>query len=318
MSTNEKGIEMDLDRFTRRQVLGTAGALAVSALLPKAARAAPAYSFPHGDFDITVFSDGFISVPGEILVPDIPTEERAAILGRIDAPGGVVRAKTNIPLLRKGNDLILVDIGGGHKYQPTDGHLAEDLRNAGIDPLAITKVVFTHAHPDHIWATLVEGGDLRYPNATYHVGASEWNFWMDPDYLTNMPDALHDFAKGAQRELNAIKDRVVMLKPGDDVITGMSVLDTAGHTPGHLSFELAGAEGMLITADVANNQIVSFEHPDWKFGYDTLPELAISNRFKLLDRAATDKVKLLGYHWEYPGVGYADRTGNAFRFVGAS
>src|SRR5450432_1472797 len=278
---------MDTDLITRRQVLGVASALAISTLLPKATYAAPAYSFSHGEFQITVLSDGFISVPGDILVPDVAPEERTAILDRIDAPGGVVRAKTNIPLLRKGNDLILVDIGGGHKYQTSDGRLAADLQSAGVDPSAITKVIFTHAHPDHIWATLVEDGRLRYPKATYFVGETEWDFWMDPDYLTTMPDALHDFAKGAQRDLNAIKDRVVMLRPGADVVTGLSVLDTAGHTPGHLSFELAGADGLIITADVANNQIVSFEHPEWKFGYDTLPDLAINNRLKLLDRAAT-------------------------------
>ena len=309
---------MDIDRINRRQVLAGTGALAASALLPRPALASPAYSFTHGDFHITVLSDGFITLPGEILVPKASAEERAEILSRIDAPNGVVRAKANIPLLRKGDDLILVDIGSGRKYQPTDGLLAADLQGAGIDPSAITKVVFTHAHPDHMWATLREEGGLRYPNATFYVSASEWDFWMDPDYLTTMPDALHDFVKGAQRDLNAVKERVVMLKAGDDVISGMRVLDTAGHTPGHISLELAGAEGLLITADVANNQIVSFEHPDWTFGYDTLPDLAIQNRQKLLDRAATDKVKLLGYHWEYPGIGFAERNGSAFRFVGAS
>lgn len=304
--------------INRRQVLAATGAMAASALMPRPAKASPAHSFSHGDFQITVLSDGVITIPGDILVPDVSAEERAAILSRIDAPGGVFRAKANIPLLRKGNDLILVDIGSGHKYQPTDGALATDLQSAGVDPSTITKVVFTHAHPDHIWATLVNDGGLRYPNATFYVSASEWDFWMDPDYLTTMPEALHDFAKGAQRDLNAVKDRVVLLKAGDDVITGMRVLDTAGHTPGHISLELAGAEGLLIAADVANNQIVSFEHPGWKFGYDTLPDLAIQNRRNLLDRAVTDKVKLLGYHWEYPGVGYAVRNGNAFRFESAS
>ena len=78
---------------------------------------------------------------------------------------------------------------------------------------------------------------------------------------------------------------------------------------------MEGHEGLLITADVANNEIVSFEHPDWKFGYDTIPELAIRNRIRLIDRAATDKIKLLGYHWQYPGVGYAEHNGGAYRFV---
>jgi hypothetical protein len=67
--------------------------------------------------------------------------------------------------------------------------------------------------------------------------------------------------------------------------------------------------------DAINNDIVSFAHPDWKLGYDTIPELAIQNRIWLLDRAASDRIKLLGYHWTYPGVGYAERKGNAFRFA---
>lgn len=59
---------------------------------------------------------------------------------------------------------------------------------------------------------------------------------------------------------------------------------------------LAGGEGLIIAADAMSNEIVSFEHPEWKFGFDAQPDLAIENRKKLLDRAATDKVKMLGYH----------------------
>ena len=113
-------------------------------------------------------------------------------------------------------------------------------------------------------------------------------------------------------------ERVVMMRPGGDVVTGLSVLDTAGHTPGHLSLELAGSEGLLITGDVVNNEIVSFEHPDWAFGFDTLPDLGITTRKRFLDRAATDRVGLLGYHWTYPGLGYAERRGGAYRFVSAT
>jgi glyoxylase-like metal-dependent hydrolase (beta-lactamase superfamily II) len=306
---------MNDHQINRRQMLWGASALAATSLLPKPARAEAGFSFSHGEFQITVLSDGFISLPGEIMVPDAMPEERAAILKRLDAPGGVVRAPCNIPLIRKGNDLILVDIGSGRKYEPSDGLLAQNLQAAGIDPTAITKVVFTHAHPDHIWATITDDGNLRYPNATYYIGASEWNFWMDPDYLTAMPSVLHGFANAAQRDLGAIKERAVMLKPGDDVVGGLRAVDTAGHTPGHLSLEMAGREGLLIAADVINNETVSFEHPDWKFGYDTIPELAVRNRLRLIDRAATDRIKLLGYHWAYPGVGYAERKGGAFRFV---
>jgi glyoxylase-like metal-dependent hydrolase (beta-lactamase superfamily II) len=196
--------------------------------------------------------------------------------------------------------------------------LAGNLAAQGIDPTSVTRVLFTHGHPDHIWGTLTEAGELRFPNATYYMGATEWNFWMDPDFQTSMPAVLHDFALGAQRDLTAVKERMVMLRPGDEVISGIVALDTAGHTPGHLSFEVAGDEGLIITADAATNHVISFEYPSWRFGYDMLSDLAIRNRRMLLERAASEKLRLLGYHWAYPGVGFAERKGAAFQFVPAS
>jgi glyoxylase-like metal-dependent hydrolase (beta-lactamase superfamily II) len=275
------------------------------------------HSFQHGEFDVTVLSDGYISIPAEIMVSDARPSQRETILERLSACAGMVEFKTNVPLIRTGDDIIIVDVGAGAKYQFSDGKLSSNLAASGIDPISITKVVFTHAHPDHIWGTLNDDGSLRFPNATYYVGKAEWAFWMDPDYKTNMPEMLHDFARGAQRDLGAVRDRVVLLKPGDDVVTGMRALDTAGHTPGHLSFELSGGDGLIITADATTNQIVSLEHPEWKFGYDTIPDLAIQNRVRLVDRAATDRTKLLGYHWAHPGVGYVERCRGATRFFPA-
>jgi glyoxylase-like metal-dependent hydrolase (beta-lactamase superfamily II) len=284
--------------------------------LEQRASAPDNYSFIQGEFEITIVSDGYITVPIDIVAPEGSPEERNDILTRTGNLGaGLVESKTNIPLIRKGNELIIVDIGSGDKYQPSDGRLSGNLSASGIDAGAITKVMFTHAHPDHVWGTLTENGSLRFPNATYYVGAAEWNFWMDPDYRNNMPSVLHEFAEGAQRDLGAIRERVVMLKPGDDIVTGLRALDTAGHTPGHLSLEMAGGEGLIISADAATNEIASFQHPKARFGYDTLPDLAIQNRARLIERAATDRIKLLGYHWTYPGVGFAERKGSGFRYV---
>jgi glyoxylase-like metal-dependent hydrolase (beta-lactamase superfamily II) len=291
--------------------------LHINQLAPRKQAPAPNnYSFVQGQFEITVVSDGYITVPIEIVAPEGSPEERNDILTRTgNLKAGLVESKTNIPVVRSGDDLIIVDIGSGDKYQPSDGRLSTNLKAAGINAAGITKVVFTHAHPDHVWGTLTESGKLRFPNATYYVGAAEWNFWMDPDYSNNMPAVLHEFAESAQRDLGAIKDRVVMLKPGVDIVTGLRALDTAGHTPGHLSLEMAGGEGLIITADAATNEIASFQHPKAVFGYDTIPDLAIRNRARLIERAATDQIKLLGYHWTYPGVGFAERKGNGYRYV---
>ena len=116
-----------------------------------------------------------------------------------------------------------------------------------------------------------------------------------------------DFVKGAQRDLAAVKDRVTMVKAGDEIAPGIAVLDTPAHTPGHLSLEVAGGEGLIITADATTNQIVSFEHPEWKFGFDADPTQAIDTRKKLLDRAAADKIKLLGFHGSIPAWAFPKR-----------
>jgi glyoxylase-like metal-dependent hydrolase (beta-lactamase superfamily II) len=153
----------------------------------------------------------------------------------------------NITLIRSASDSILIDTGSGANFQPTAGKLSENLDAAGIDAATITKVAFTNAHPDHLWG-MIDENDLRFPNASYVVSAAEWNFWTDADLIRKMPEAMHPFVVGAQRNLSRIKDRVTTVKPGADIVTGLRVLDTAGHTPGHISFEFAGGDGLSWSA----------------------------------------------------------------------
>ena len=305
--------------LNRRQFLAGSAALAAVPLMPwKALALAAPHSFTQGDAQITVVSDGNLTLPLNIIATNASPEQLAEVAKRLGWPADAAKPAANVPLIKIGNDVILVDNGSGGKFQPeTSGKLAESLAAAGVDPASITKVVFTHAHPDHIWGTL-KGDMLFAPNAAYYVGETEWNFWTDPNLISKMPPEMGDFVKGAQRDLAAVKDKVTMVKGGQDIVTGVAVIDTPGHTPGHISLRLAGGEGLIITGDATTNQIVSFEQPDWKFGFDADHDTAVKTRKTLLDGAATDKVKLLGFHWNYPGVGFAEKDGTAFKFVAAS
>lgn len=306
---------------TRRKfMIGTAATSAVagiSVLSHRAFAATDFYRFRHGAFDITVLSDGFLTLPVEILLPDASNTERLAILQMMGGDAQSAPVQTNIPLIRYGDDLILIDTGSGGNFQPSAGMLEHNLATIGISPNDITKVVFTHAHPDHSGATVTADGNVRYPNADYFISEAEWMFWTDRNFETRMPKALHGFATGAKRDLLPIRDRLNLVRPGDEIVPGMQVIDTKGHTPGHISLELAGDDKLLITGDACTNDIIFFTHPAWHFGFDTDPEQALANRQMLLDRAASEKIKMLGYHWTYPGVGHAERHGNAYRFVRA-
>lgn len=302
---------------TRREMLAAAMAGAAALLLPRDAYAAEFRRLKHGGFDITVVSDGFLMLPPEILLPDATSEERQVILPRLGGNAQGAPIQTNIPLIRYGDDLILVDTGSGTHFQASAGRLAANLKTLGVDPQAITKVVFTHAHPDHSGGTTISESKLLFPNARYFVSETEWNFWTDKDFEAHMPAALHDFARGAQRDLFAVGDRLTLLKPGQEIVPGMSAVETPGHTPGHISLDLAGEDSLLVTGDACTSDTIFFEHPAWHFGFDTEPEIALKNRQQFLDRAASEKLKMLGYHWAYPGIGYAERKDGAYRFVPA-
>ena len=72
-----------------------------------------------------------------------------------------------------------------------------------------------------------------------------------------------------------------------------------------------------MVGDAVPHATVAFAHPEWRFGFDAIPDLASANQRRLFDRAAIEKTKLIGYHQPYPGVGFAQRRDGSYRFVPA-
>lgn len=299
-------------RFTRRDlVLGTA---ALAAAPGRPAFAAPPHRLTAGDFELTIVSDGHLVLPTTFLAPDAPGAEVAALLTESGEPGAEFNAPTNHTLIRAGNELILVDTGSGPHFMPTAGKLADNLAAAGIDRAAITMVVYTHGHPDHLWGVADDFEEPVFANARYVVAAAEWDFWHGENAASGLPPERTGFVTGARRSYAHIKDKVRMVKPGDDVVTGVRVLATPGHTQGHISLEVAG---LVIGGDALTHALISFRHPEWRPQADHVPDLAAATRARLLDRLATDRIRVIGFHLPWPGVGYVEQKDRAYRFVAA-
>lgn len=269
----------------------------------------------QGEAEVVVLTDGFFPLPADIVAPDASPAEWAEIESRLGGSGGAIRACVNLPVIRHGEELTVVDLGGGGRFAPTEGRLFANVVAQGFDPQAVTRVLLTHAHPDHLWGLLDDAGGLRFPNATYYISAAEWDFWSRPEPEARMPAAIVPFATGARRNFAAIEERVVMLRPGDQLAGGLQAVGTPGHTPGHLSFLLPGPDPLLLAGDALTNQVVSVEHPAWRFGNDTEPALAADTRLRLLDQLAGSRARVLAVHFAYPGLGRIARQGSGYRFL---
>ena len=303
--------------FNRRKFLATAGALVAAGLLPKEVLAlAGPVNFKHGALDISIIGDGTLILPVAMLATGVdPAVVTALIKDAVAADGTVVFA-TNVTVVKDGTDVILLDAGAGGGFQPTAGKLLENLKAAGVDPASVTKVIFTHGHPDHLFGAAKDGA-LNFPNASYHSNAAEWDFWNNKDLFTKMPKEMHGMITGAQATYMAMKDKVAMFKPGDALTANISAIDTAGHTPGHVSFEFSGDGGLIFIGDAIPNNIVHFAHPEWPMAFDADGDKAVSTRKMLLDRAANEKIKMLGYHWTTP-LGWAEKKDGAYVFTAAT
>lgn len=304
-------------KLSRRKFLAAAAGLVAAGVLPKSAIAlAGPHTFKHGTFDLTVVSDGTFDLPIALINGGAKPEDVRAILG-LAADAQTNSVEISPLVVRSGSEVILIDTGTGGGMGPTAGMLGQNLKAAAVDPASITKVVYTHAHPDHLWGTLGKDGKPIFANASFHISEDEWNFWTMPDLASKMPKDMEGMVKNTQSQLATLKDKMVMFKPGAELVSGINVIDTRGHTPGHVSFELAGGDGLILVGDVIGVPKVYFANPDWTFGFDADQAGAAKMRRTLLDMAASGKKLMLGYHWPYPGLGRAEAKDGAFTYVPA-
>lgn len=269
-----------------------------------------------GASEVTVLSDGNLSLPMNFLLPEQSPEEIAALFEPHGLPTDIATPDCNITVLRQNGRLVLFDAGAGGNFQPSAGELLSGLEDAGIDPADVTDVIFTHAHPDHLWGILDDFDEILYPAATLWVPQAEWDYWRADDTLANTPDARKSFVIGAQSRFEAMADQVQMISPGQEVVSGVEAIDTSGHTPGHMSFLVhGGGDSILVVGDAIANSVISFERPEWVSGSDQDPQKGIETRKALLDRLAADNSRLIGFHLPDMGVGRVERAGSAYRFV---
>jgi glyoxylase-like metal-dependent hydrolase (beta-lactamase superfamily II) len=306
--------------ITRRSALGGLGGAAIAPLLTwpfsAFAQSAP-HTFKCGDYEVTVLSDGSLSFPLSFALPGRDPKEVEAVFKAAGLPIDGITAQVNVTIVKTADALILIDTGAGGDFVPSVGKLSDRLDAAGFAPDAFTHVIFTHAHADHLWGIIdpLDGG-TRFTNAKHIMSGAEFDYWSKPGREADVPDMFKTMAVGSARRLKAIAERIEHRKAGDEVIAGVTLLDSAGHTPGHVSVMVSsGTERLLVSGDALNHPVVSFANPGWRWGSDMDADAAVATRKRLLDQLVSDKIALVGYHLPWPGLGRVERAGDAYRFV---
>ena len=300
--------------MTRRDVLALGLGAAASVAMP--ARGFALGRFAVGNDELISISDGGFTLPLAMALPGTPEDELKALLAESGLPATQLTPDCNVTLLRRADGLTLFDAGAGPNFLSTTGRLFEGLNEAGIDPADVTDVVFSHAHPDHLWGVLDDFDEIAFPNAAFHMAEAEIAFWTSDGAFAALPEARQNFVPGARNRIDALGERLQPIASGTPEVAGVEIVETFGHSPGHLSFVVHGAsEQYLIGGDAIMHPVISFAHPEWPYGPDQDPETAIATRQRLLDRLAADRTRLIGYHLPHPGEGIVERKDGAYRYI---
>jgi glyoxylase-like metal-dependent hydrolase (beta-lactamase superfamily II) len=321
-------------KFSRRGLLaGAAGVAAAASIHPSLIAPASAkapmlgasrpthYRFKLGDFEITTIYDGAVAIPKvhPIFGKNQKIEDVKAYLTQNHLPTDKMTISFTPVIVNTGKEVVMFDSGYGEERRAKGaGKATAALATAGLSPDQIDIIVITHCHPDHV-SGLMENGKAVFPNARYVAGDVEYNFWSKKEHLESSNKNMVRRAQAVHNNFVPLADKATFIKPGKDVVTGITSVDAFGHTPGHMCFHIESAgKRFLIFADTTNHYVASLAKPDWHCAFDMDAEAAVKSRKKILDMIASDKIASAGYHMPFPAVGYVEKQGSGYRWVPAS
>ena len=182
-------------------------------------------------------------------------------------------------------------------------------------PEEIDTVIITHGHPDHLGGNINDDEKVVFPKARWVIWKDEWEFWTSNRAESTLDEHSKDILIGiARKNLTIIHDMVDLVDTESEIVPGIKAIATPGHTPGHIAVEISSyGEKLLCISDVALHPI-HLEMPEWYAAVDLAPEQLITTRKRLFRRAASEKIKVIAFHFPFPGLGYVVAKGKTWQW----
>jgi glyoxylase-like metal-dependent hydrolase (beta-lactamase superfamily II) len=260
-----------------------------------------------GECQVEIVSDGVLWLDGGAMFGVVPKplwEKKAPPDERNRIPLGL-----NCLLVRTSKVNLLVDTGCGDKYTGKErsiyrlegpSRLLSGLAGLGLAPEHIDIVVNTHLHFDHCGGnTRLEGTEIvpTFPNARYVVRRQEYQDACSPNERTRGSYLDHNWRVLADQGMLELVDQ------NCELIDGISLVQTPGHTLGHQSVRVDSPEGTLFyLADLCPT--TAHLPLAWIMGYDLFPLTTLETRKQVLSQAVRENWLLVFEHDPKTPAGY--------------
>ena len=323
--------------YSRRDTMRLFGIAGLGALLGSAASAgakdvsnataadlqgAGFYRRRIGQAEVVLLSDGGFPMDPVALFGEVPSHEMEAARRSAFHTAATVPGHVNALMVCEGSNVILIDTGCGSLFGPATGFLSRNLTRAGVSANDVTHVILTHAHPDHIGGLVGADEKLAFPKARIVINRAEHDFWTQPAPTmskSRAPAEMQAMVIDVAKRVFAIaQPKVELVKPCDKVGAAITIVDAAGHTPGHVALGIeSGGESMIYVTDAVHIPSLQLANPGWHVLYDADPEQAVETRRMILAKAAAERMIIAGAHIPFPATGNLVADGEGYRFVPA-
>jgi len=217
-------------------------------------------------------------------------------------------------LLMDDTHVVLLDAGLGMGLDagspaPGVSNLKTNLEIFGLTPSDVTHVILSHLHLDHSAGLSYtdRGGSTisTLPNARILVQQREWDHALSqfdaPNLYQDVGYALDDLLKlKATGQLESVRQDSL------NVIPGVSLVFTGGHTPGHQIVRIADSgKATYFMGDLLPNE--EFIPDRVRQRFDTDPLVAARIKRLVMRQAYREKAYILMYHTLFSRVGRLER-----------
>ena len=236
----------------------------------------------------------------------------------IDAENRLLQA-LNCLLIETPAGRVLVETGIGERIDEKNRRMrgyegpwiVEALRDAGFDPGSVDAVAMSHLHFDHAGGLLAADGSRAFPRARIVAQRAEWEIALG--------DNPRLVASYVQPELRLVADWGAegWVDGERELIPGVSVVPTGGHSAGHQAIVVRapGAAPLAFFGDLAMRPWSA--NPRWVTAFDDFPLDSVVVKGDLFAQAADEAWTIVLSHEKDRPIGRLVRDRDRYRYEAA-